>query len=183
MLYSRFATTETHVTNDDIMRIDGKRLSCNADAIARSCLSGYGDVGSPHIDGSLQSDNAGNVEYHDSRTTGLTSLAERTWSAVIEVRYDINFAASASESVHASAFSSGESRDIGLWQIVGTMCPLDIRTTFARLLFDDGKCLLPCDIRHGILILGLCCPSGIGLTCHLWILCLQDQRTDRHGKC
>ena len=183
MFYTRFATTETHVTNDDIVRIDCKRLASDADAIAGGCLSSYGDVGSLDIDGCFQSNDTSDIEYHNSRASGLTSLTKRTWSSVIEIRYDINLAASASESVHATAFSTGESRDIGLRQIVRTMCPLDIGTTFARLLLDDGERLLPCDIRHGILILGLGCPSGIGFARHLRILSLQTQRTDRQDKC
>ena len=76
MLYTRFSTTETHVTNDDIVCIDGKRFSCNADTIARGCLSGYSDIWSSNIDGRFQSDDTSNVEDYNSRTTGLTSLAE-----------------------------------------------------------------------------------------------------------
>ena len=178
MFHPRFTTTETHMTNDDVVCIDGKRLASNADAIARGCLSGYGDIWSTNIDGSFQSNDTGDIEYHNSRATCLTSLTERTRSAVVEVRYDINLAASASESVHTTAFSTGKSRDIGLRQVVRTMCPLDIGTTFACLLLDDGERLLPCDIRHGILILGLGCPSGIGFARHLRILSSQTQRTD-----
>ena len=76
MLHTRFTTAETHVTNDDIVCIDGKRFSCNADTIARGCLSGYSDIWSSNIDGRFQSDDTSNVEDYNSRTTGLTSLAE-----------------------------------------------------------------------------------------------------------
>ena len=38
------AQTETHITEDDVVAGDDKRMIGYADAVARSCLSGNGDI-------------------------------------------------------------------------------------------------------------------------------------------
>ena len=47
----RLATTETHVTHNDVVGIDLERLSGNADTVARSGLSSYGDIRCTNVDG------------------------------------------------------------------------------------------------------------------------------------
>ena len=54
--YQRLATTETHVTNDDIVGINLERLASNDDTIARSRLSCNSNIRSTHVDGRLQAD-------------------------------------------------------------------------------------------------------------------------------
>lgn len=137
MFYARLATTETHVTNDDIMGIDLERFARDADAVARCCLAGNGDIRSLHIDRSLETDDTRDIEYHDACSTCLTSLAEGTRAAIIQVGHDKDLAATASESEHTAAFCSGESRNLGLGQFIRTMCPLDERTSVTSFFFDD----------------------------------------------
>ena len=49
--HQRLTTTETHVADNDVVSVNLERLSCYADTIARSRLSGNRDIGCTNIDG------------------------------------------------------------------------------------------------------------------------------------
>ena len=147
MPYLCFAAAETHMAYHYIMRIYPKRLSGNTYPVTRSCLSCNSDIWSPDDNGRFQFNNTWNIEDNDTCSTCLTSLTERTGTTVIQISHGNHLTATTAETVHTSSFSTGESRNSCLRQIVWTGSPRNIRTTFSRFFLYNRQCFCPGFVR------------------------------------
>ena len=143
----RLATAETHVADDYVVRIDLERLTGDADTITRSRLTGNCNIRCANDDGRLQADDTRHVEDDDAGATLLTGPAERALAAVVEVRDGQYLTAATALRVHTTTLGTREGGNLGLHQVVGTVCPGHIGTTLKGLLLDDRQGLLPGGIR------------------------------------
>lgn len=95
---------------DDIVATRLNGIIAQGDAWRRGCLSEDGDVVC-YLQVRLQGYDTRYIEDDDSFAR-LDSLSERASSAVVEIRYVIDFTASSSSNKSTMAFGSGESRSL-----------------------------------------------------------------------
>ena len=95
---------------DDIVAARLNGIIAQGDAWRRGCLSEDGDIVS-EFEVRLQGDDARYIEDDDSFAR-LDSISERSSSAVVEIRYVIDFTASSSSNKSTMAFGSWESRSL-----------------------------------------------------------------------
>ena len=131
---------------DNVMGVYLERLARNLHALARSCLSGNSDVWGTYDDRCLEHDVTRNVKHDDARTTLFASPTEGAGTVIIEVGNGKDFSATTAKCVHTAAFSTGERRYLGLFQVVGTRGPWHIGAPSHSLLFDDREGHCPCRV-------------------------------------
>ena len=109
------AQAETHITEDDIVAGDDKRMIGYADAVARSCLSGNGDITVLDLQFRGQVDRSRHIKDNRSRTFLIQSIAKRTRLVVVlNGRHMINLTATTAGSVHSETFCSRKCRRLVL---------------------------------------------------------------------
>ena len=112
------AQTEAHKTDDDVVGSNDEGIVGYADAVARGCLSGNGQVAVLYLQLTLQMDSAAEVEDNGAWPFLADSLTQRTrqWclvvAIVLERSHMIYIATATSGGVHAETFSS---RECGNW--------------------------------------------------------------------
>lgn len=112
-------TTETHMSNDDVVRLELHRVASDADAVSWSSATRDRDIGSPNANAVFQLDDSGDVEDDGSRARRFACLAKTTWPLIVEVRYDEDLSHATAKGVHATPFGSRECSDFGLRKILG----------------------------------------------------------------
>jgi len=125
--------------------------------------------------------NAGNIKYNYTCTACFASFPKRARTIVIQVGNHDHFAATASEGVSTTSHCSRECREVGLWQIIWTGCPVTYRVcllasfsimgnAFAQAMSDKAVRLLfpfPSQATHTVgngWILGFYCLHGLQTT-------------------
>ena len=107
--------TETHMADNNIMRIKQERSPCYTNSIPRSCLTCNSDIRSTDVYRGFQPDNTRNIEHNNTRTTGLTCLTQRSGPTVSQ-RIDHNYFSSTSTgSIGPSPFCPGKGRYVALY--------------------------------------------------------------------
>ena len=165
------------------MGVDLEALTGNANTVARSCLTGYRDVRSTDNDRCLQPDYTADIEHDDTGTTLFASPAERPRTIVIEVCNDKNLAATTAERVHTAAFSTRESRNLCLLEVVRTESPWHIRTSVHSFGLNYRECYSPGTIAMGSPRSLKRVKSCLSLLCNLRILCAGSQRDSQRTCC
>ena len=110
-IYMAIAQAETHITDDDIVAVDGDGIVGHADTVTRSRLSKDGFVG---FDAERlgQEDGSGHIEDDDALTGLLDAIAQGTFQVgVVEARDVIDAAAASACGIHPESFSARESRE------------------------------------------------------------------------
>ena len=117
MSHIHSATTEAHITNDDIVRIDFERFACHDNALAWSSLPSDCNIGSNQVNRTFQMYLACHIKDDDTGATCLTGFAQSARSIVLEACNYKDLSPSTTETIHTAAFGSGECRNSGLSQI------------------------------------------------------------------
>ena len=140
------STTETHVTNDYVVRIYLERLTCDNHTITRSCLSSNRNIWCTNIDGRFQTNNTRYVEHNDTCATLFTSPTERTWTIVIEIGNGQHLSATTAKGKHTPTLCTRESRYLCLTQIIRTSSPRHVWPTCLSFFYHYRKRCCPCGI-------------------------------------
>ena len=165
------------MTHNDVVCIDLERLSGNADTVARSSLSGNGDIRCTNVDRRLQTNDTADVKHHDTGTTLFAGPTERTRAVVVQVGNGEHLTAASAKSEHTAALSSRESRNLSLAQVVGAKGPRYVRTSGLSLFYHNRKCHFPSGIAMRLPLCFLLGNKLFCLVCQIRILC-----TNRQGK-
>ena len=147
MIYIGLSTTETHMTHYNIMSLHPKRFTGYTNTVTRCCLSGNSNIRSANNDRSFQFNNPCHIEYNDTGTTCFASLTKRSGTCIIQIGYSDNLTTTSSKRIHTSSFSTWESGNFCLRQIVRTACPRHVRTTVLSFFHHNGISHSPCRVR------------------------------------
>src|SRR5574344_2392437 len=85
--YMCITTTETHVTDNHVMGIYLKTLTCYTYTVTGCCLSCYGNIRSTYNYRRFKFYNTAYIEYYNTCATLLTSPSERTYSVIVKIAY------------------------------------------------------------------------------------------------
>ena len=176
------SAAETHVANRHVMRVDVRGAIGNAHAIARSGLTGNGDVWGANVQRPFQMNHARHVEYNNPRTRRFTRFAKRTGTFVIETGDDVHFASSAANGESTRAFRAGERRDIRLRQVFRLGGAGKIRLALRGLLQNDRLDFLPCFVFELFLLGNPFLVERSRLRPALASDCCDGRKTDRYEK-
>src|ERR1700754_2505843 len=134
---------ETHITDDDIMRVHPKRFPCYTDPVTGSRLTFDADIGSPDDDRAMQVNDTGHIEDHYPRPALLAGPAQRTGTRVPETRDHIYFPTMTTIAMRTPAFRTGECQYRGLWQVRRPPGPGNIRLAMFGVVIYNWKSYLP----------------------------------------
>ena len=110
-------TTETHMTDNNIVCINQKRLSCHTYAVSRSRLSGNGHIRCTYTDRTLEMYYARYIENDNTCPPRFTSFTECSGTGIFErCDYDY-FPSTTTGSIHSPSLRTGKSGDITFYQI------------------------------------------------------------------
>src|SRR5690348_949312 len=82
----RVAPTESHITNDDIVRVNQCALARDTNAVAGCRVAVNGDIRRLDINWFLQMNNSRNIKDYDARSGGFTTLTKSSRPAVSKAR-------------------------------------------------------------------------------------------------
>ena len=102
------AQAEVQIADYDIIRVDVDGVVLETDSAAGGSLAGYGDVAVADLDGGLELDDAGNVEYYSAGAFLADSPAKRPFAAVVQVRDMVNRSPAATGGIHSATLGTGE---------------------------------------------------------------------------
>jgi len=113
--------SETQVADDDVIGVDRYIITFQADAIARSCLSGDGHVTLADTQAAVQADDTGHLEQNGT-FAGLTQTPTQgaffggtvARVGIVQTGNVIHRTASTSCGEHATAFGSRECRCLSI---------------------------------------------------------------------
>ena len=112
-LQSLIAKAEAHISDDNVLTGDDKRVVGDTDAIAWSRLPRNGHITIFDLQFTLEKDSTGDVE-HDG--TGTTLIARPTEGAllatILQGRHMIDCSATSTSSVHSEALRPREGRNL-----------------------------------------------------------------------
>ena len=180
--YQRLTAAETHVTNNDVVRIYLERLPSNNHALARSRLPGYRDIRSTHIDGRLQADDTTDVEHHNTCTTLFTGPTERARAVIVQVGNGEHLATTSTKGKHTTTFGTRKCGYLGLAQVVRAKGPGHVGTPLFSFFNHYGECHLPSGVGMCLPLFFLFGDEFLSLISQVRILCAGTQ-THQAGHC
>ncbi len=107
------AQSHTYVADDDLVSPNVERMALDADAVARSRLPRYGDIGVAYGERTLQFDSARHTKHDGAGAFGLDGRTQASGTIIVEVGNLANDTAAASYSVFAVALCGRESQLLG----------------------------------------------------------------------
>ena len=119
------ATTETHIAHDDLVGTNTEWEVGNADAIARSGLTGNGATVVVHIELRLQIDGSTHIEDDDTCPLTGAGITEGTLLFIIlQGSHMIYLTPTSTVSITSKTFCAGESRHYTICRTsIATECP------------------------------------------------------------
>ena len=92
------------MANDHLIRMDRQRIPADADAVARSRLTGNGNVGLPDRQGTFQDDISGHAKDHGAGAQRFHGLPQAAGAVVFQVGHLVDHTAAATAGILAKAF-------------------------------------------------------------------------------